>query len=195
MAGSPAEEYLLSRGLSSETVESFRLGYIDDRSALPEHRHLRGRLAIPYLTKSGVVSMRFRVIPPDEDKAKYKGWQGIPAKCLFNVNDLWTTEPIFICEGEIDAITAHQAGLHAVGVAGVSNWDSNWWRIFRNRTVVILADSDDNGQGVGMAEMIMETVRDSSLVAMPSGHDVNSYVRAAGPEALLALINERLHRD
>lgn len=194
MAGSQAEEYLLSRGLSSETVVNFRLGYVGAHS-LPEHNGVRGRLAIPYITRSGLVSMRFRELPPNKSKCKYLGWTGIGAKKLFNPNDLWTTEPVFICEGEIDTMTAHQAGLKAVGVAGVKNWDPNWWRVFRNRTTVILADSDDNGQGEGMAQEIMEVVRDSAMVAMPSGHDVNSFVKECGEQALLDLIEERLHRD
>lgn len=194
LVGSPAETYLRRRGISSATAESFRLGFVGGHS-LPEHRHVRDRLVIPYLTRSGVTGMRFRVVPPDEHKAKYMGWSGISSVKLFNPNDLWTTETVFICEGEIDAMTAHQAGLKAVGVAGVTNWDKNWWRIFRNRNVVILADSDDKGQGVGLAQEIMEVVRDSSLVAMPSGHDVSSFVQDAGEQALLDLIDERLKRN
>lgn len=191
LAGSPGEAYLLSRGLSRETVAAFRLGFVGSHH-LPEHRNLRGRITIPYITKSGITSMRFRIVPPDTDNAKYKGWQGITAKKIFNVNDLWTTSTLFICEGEIDAMTAHQAGLPAVGIAGVSNWDPKWWRIFRNRTVAILADSDDKGQGVGLAETIMESVRDSMMIPMPSGHDVSSYVHDMGTGAFLDLIEERM---
>lgn len=191
LMGSEGQTYLHGRGLSNETIENFRLGYVAD--PLDEHRHLKGRVAIPYLTQSGVVSMRFREVPPMDTGAKYKGWTGIPSKMLFNVSDLWTIETVYITEGEIDAITAHQAGLKAVGVAGVTNWDSDWWRIFRNRSVVILADNDDKGQGAGMAAEIMEVVRDSRLVMMPSGHDVSSFVQENGPEALHARIKEKLH--
>lgn len=191
LAGSQGEAYLLSRGLSKETVEGFRLGYVGSHH-LPEHRHLRGRISIPYITRAGIVSMRFRIVPPDTSDAKYLGWKGITGKKLFNVNDLWTTQTLFICEGEIDAMTAHQVGLPAVGIAGVSNWNPEWWRIFRNRTVAILADSDDKGQGEGMASEIMEVVRDSMMIPMPSGHDVSSFVHDMGPQALLDLIEERM---
>lgn len=191
LMGSVGQTYLHDRGLSNETIENFRLGFVAD--PLDEHRHLKGRITIPYLTQSGAVSMRFREVPPMDSGAKYKGWAGISAKLLFNVSDLWTIDTVYITEGEIDCMTAHQAGLRSVGVAGVSNWDKNWWRVFRNRSVVILADNDDKGQGAGMAEEIMESIRDSRVVMMPSGHDVSSFVQENGPQALLDRIKEKLH--
>lgn len=188
-----AVQYLRGRGLSRETAQHFRLGVA--RDPLPEHAGMQGRLTIPYITASGVVSMRFRELPPKESNAKYLGWKGISATKLFNTLALYTTDPVFICEGEIDAMTAHQVGLQAVGVAGVSNWNNNWWRIFNNHTVFVLADNDDKGQGAAFAEEVSQCLRDVTTVLMPDGHDVNSLVQSEGAQALLNLIKERSRND
>lgn len=190
MNGSNIQSYLLDRGISNETQTHFRLGAVESPSN-HDHDQYNGRLAIPYVTPSGVVGMRFRVVPPTESDRKYLGIAGQPAKRLFNTRALNTTERVFICEGEIDTMTAHQAGLHAVGVAGVKNWNKDWWRIFRNRRVTVLADNDDAGQGVAFAEEIIASLRDADYVKMPTGHDVNSLVTSEGQDALLALIEEK----
>jgi len=196
MPGTRAEQYLTDRGLSNEVVQHFGLGVV--ANPLPEHQNYKGRLAIPYLTPSGVVAMRFRIVPPEESDRKYLGVAGVSAKKLFNTRDLLNTERIFICEGEIDTMTAHQVGLKAVGVAGVSNWNSDWWRIFRNRRVTVLADADDKGQGKNFAEEICAGLADCDMITMPAGYDVNSLVAQQGSEALLDLIakhDERNHHE
>jgi len=180
----------VERGLSKETVEYFRLGLVAD--PLVEHEAYRNRISIPYITPSGVVSLRFRSLPGGKDP-KYLGMAGLSAKKLFNTTDLYTTEVVYICEGEFDAMIAHQMGLKAVGVAGVNNWEKNWWRVFRNRTVVVLADNDDKGQGQGMAEEISSTVHDCTIVMMPSGHDVTSAFNTYGPDSILQLIEKRMN--
>lgn len=187
---SHAVAYLKSRGMLWASVQYFKLGVVDD--PLPGHEKYRGRLAIPYITRSGVVSMRFRAIPPDDSPAKYLSLPGDPPR-LFNPLDLDRREP-FVCitEGEFDAITAHQAGLPAVGVPGVQAWGSFWPRMFDGyETVYILADNDDKGQGAAFAEKVASQVPNSRVVLMPEGHDVNSYVLAEGPDALIARLEDR----
>lgn len=189
--GSPGQKYISDRGLSSETARFFRLGWTG--SPLPEDRHVSDRVAIPYLRQVGPTSVRFRATKPDQTP-KIQGVAGIPAKQLFNVSALWTTETVFICEGEIDAMTVHQMGLPAVGVAGVSNWDKAWFRVFMNHRCVVLADNDDNGQGQGLAQEIQQTIRDCSTLVLPHGHDVNSFYNEVGEDALQLLIDEHLAR-
>jgi len=189
--GSPGEKYITERGLSSETARFFRLGWTGD--PLPEDRHLSDRVAIPYLRQVGPTAVRYRAIRENQTP-KIQGIAGIPAKQLFNAGALWSTETLFICEGEIDAMTVHQMGLPAVGVAGVSNWDKAWFRVFTNHRCVVLADNDDNGQGQGLAEEIQKTIRDCSTLVLPSGHDVNSFYTEVGEDALGYLIDEHLAR-
>ena len=67
-----AEEYLLSRQLSVDEARVFHLGMVDD--PLPGHEAYKGRLAIPYITPSGVVDIRFRGI--NNEDPKYMGLVG-----------------------------------------------------------------------------------------------------------------------
>ncbi|MDM4721870.1 toprim domain-containing protein [Micromonospora sp. WMMA1363] len=98
-----------------------------------------------------------------------------------------------ITEGEIDCITAVQAGLPAVGVPGVDGWSPWWARCFRGyETVYILCDADDKGQGAQFGAKIAAQVTNSRVVMMPEGHDVNSYVVAEGFAALIEKIGVEL---
>jgi DNA primase len=151
LEGSPASLYLMNRALTKEVQTRFRLGFVE--SPLPGHEQYIGRLAIPYLTRSGVVDIRFRAVPPDGDPArailgaKYLSMTGQTPR-PFNTLALARQETfVVICEGELDTITADMAGLPAVGFPGVNSWQKMFWRMFRYRRVAILADNDDKGQG------------------------------------------------
>ncbi|MFI8237629.1 toprim domain-containing protein [Streptomyces sp. NPDC085866] len=179
-----AVAYLKKRGLSEDNAAFYRLGYVE--SPLPGHETARGMLSVPYLTRSGVVTVRFRRLG-DGDGPKYRSVPGDPPR-IYNANALLIpSDHVAICEGEFDAIAATLAGIPAVGIAGVSAWKSYFARAFKGyRAVFILADQDDKGQGMEFAEKVAEQIKNARISPMPAGHDVNSYVLANGPEALLA---------
>lgn len=186
--GAPAVEYLSRRrGLTGDSAQFFRLGVVAD--PLPGHEQYAGRLAIPYLTPAGVTTIRFRrldVGEPPYEGPKFLSLPGDQPR-IFNPAALMRPESyIVICEGEPDTITAHQAGLPAVGIQGVSAWRPYFARCFKGyASVYILADSDDKGQGIEFAERVAAEVANARIVPMPDGHDVNSYVLASGAQALL----------
>lgn len=181
-----AEYLMTTRGLSWASVQSFRIGYVEN--PLPGHEKYRGMIAIPYQTASGIVSMRFRAVPSDEYAGpKYMSTPGdIPR--VFNTLDLDRRE-LYVCvtEGEFDCISAHQAGLPAVGIPGVNGWKDWYANLFKGyATVYVLADNDDKGQGVVFAEKVAGQVANARVVVMPEGHDVNSFLVAEGPDAVKA---------
>jgi DNA primase len=149
------------------------------------HEQFSGRLAIPYLTRGGVVSLKFRSIG-EGNGPKYLYQSGTVAKRLFNPNALFDDRPyVCVCEGELDAVAAEQAGLPAVGIAGVDNWQPYFRRVFDGyEDVFILGDNDDKGQGENFANALGELIPSSRVVLMPDGHDVNSYMAEAGEAAL-----------
>ena len=171
-------------------MTSFRLGFVGD-DPFPGHEFKEGRLAIPYITPTGIVTIRFRAIPEDgvpgnpEDSPKMLSLAN-SGTLMYNTRAFITKAPVMaICEGEPDAWVANQI-LPTVGIPGAKAWEKirNISRAFRFRKVVILADNDDKGDGKKLAEQVQADIRGSRILLMPSGHDVNSYVQEHGLDAL-----------
>jgi DNA primase len=165
-----AEEYLLKRGIPLEVAEAIRLGVVVD--PLPGQEQFVNRLAIPYLTPSGVVDIRFRSMGPEEPK--YLGFPGTQTR-LFNVAALHTAKDfIAVCEGEIDAITLHYlCGVPAVGVPGVNSWKPHYTRLLQDfNTVFVFADGDQ--PGIDFAKSLSKELSSVIIINMPEGEDVNS---------------------
>ena len=97
-----AEDYLRSRGIPIEVARLARLGVVVEAEV--GHEIYTGRLSIPYITKSGVVDLRFRSLNPAVEP-KYMGLTGVDTK-MYNVLDIERAgDYIGICEGELDTIT------------------------------------------------------------------------------------------
>jgi DNA primase len=189
LPGSPAEDYLGTRGLTApsvhEKVEQFQLGYVAEPMA--GHEHYRGWLAIPYLRWSqqrglSVVTMRFRRLT--DEQPKYLSQTG-DQDWLYNTRALIKHSPVVaITEGEFDAITAHISGVPAVGVSGAAKWKPYFRELFLGyREVFVLADGDD--AGMQFAQTVAKTLPNAKVIPMPTGEDCNSLVIEQGPQALL----------
>lgn len=181
-----AEEYLVHRGLNSEEVKRFRLGVVSD--PLPGHEQYKDRLAIPYVTPSGVVDIRFRTIKSEDPK--YLGLVGSKTT-LYNVNDLFRANKyVCVCEGEIDTITVNVRTKHpTIGVPGANNWKPHYTRILSDfETIIVLADGDQAGAEFG--RKIGRELSNVHIVQMPDEYDVNSLVAERGA----GYIDEKIER-
>lgn len=183
LSGSLAEEYLNTRGIPVEVAQRFSLGYVAD--PLEGHERFRGRLAIPYLTPSGPVGMRFRSLDPEGDP-KYDSEAG-QRTALYNVQDLHRSEPwVAICEGELDALVmSGVVGVPAVGIPGVEHWSKKggiWSRLFQDySSVLICMDPDKAGQKA--VKQIAAQVENPVVIDLPA--DVNDTVTEKGVEYVL----------
>lgn len=154
---------------------SFLLGTVTN--PIPGHEHAVGCLSIPYLTKSGVVGVKFRRVDGGSPKYLWATGQKIG---MFNVPDLFMeTETISICEGEIDTIVlSGLCNIPAVGVAGVSQWKP-WFPIMFEgyKKVLIFADNDvkEDGRNPGMelGLRIKEDLNNATIIHLPENEDVN----------------------
>jgi hypothetical protein len=98
---SSSKEYLSTRHLSVEEARSFNLGVVAD--PLPGHESYKNRLAIPYITPSGVVDIRFRTMN-NHDDPKYMGIPGAKTT-MFNAQVVLTAGSyICVTEGELDTV-------------------------------------------------------------------------------------------
>lgn len=181
-----AAEYLATRNLSVEEAQRFHLGVVKD--ALPGHEQYTGRLAIPYITPSGVVDIRFRAIGNADPK--YMGMPGAKTS-MFNAQVVLTaSDYICVTEGEIDCITMSVKTNHpAIGIPGANNWKPFYSKILDDfDTVIVLADGDSAGMDFG--KKVSRELGNVNIVQMPEGHDVNSIVMLEGAE----FINERVRK-
>lgn len=189
-------DYLSSRGISADVSEQFSLGLCSD--PLPGHERFRGAVSIPYLTPTGVVGMKFRML--DGGDKKYDAPAGQEHR-LFNVAALWSRHIgyVIVCEGEFDTIvTAGVCGLNAVGINGTNGW-KEWFPLclegFRN--VFILMDNDDDkpdgiNYGQDAAKKISMSMPDARILRLPISGDVNEFVLERGPDALRSMIESAL---
>lgn len=188
LPGSPAEKYLVSRGLEGDELARYRFGFVED--PLPEHEMHRGKLAIPYLRNHprhgwSCVSIRFRALTP-EQKPKYATMAGDRPR-IYNTQALTVPSlEVGITEGEIDAVTATLAGLPSVGLPGANSWTPYWEELFRGyRTVWIITDGDEPGEKLG--RQLAKSIPNSKVIPCPPGEDANSVFTKHGAEALQAL--------
>ena len=173
-----AEGYLAERGITLEQATKARLGVVLD--PLTGHENYINRLAIPYLTRTGVVDLRFRSM--DATEPKYMGLSGATTH-LYNVGAFFrASNYICICEGEIDTITLDMVcGIPAVGVPGVNNWKKHYTRLLADFDKVFLfADGDNAGTEFGKA--LSRELSNLVIVQMPDGEDVNSVYRTHGSD-------------
>lgn len=191
LPGSPAEQYLQQRGLF-EAADKFLLGYVDEPAPGHEER-FKGMLSIPYITKTGVVSFKFRRLS-DNGGHKYDQPAG-QKQHLFNVNAILdAVKQVVLVEGELDAIAATMAGFPAVAVPGVNGWKPYFSRCFDGIGRVIIAtdnDSKPDGSNPGqeLAKKLIDVIPQAVRVSLPSGHDVNSTIQYYGAQHFASLVN------
>jgi DNA primase len=171
-----AEEYLAGRGITMEQATRARLGVVLE--PLTGHEAYLNRLAIPYITRSGVVDIRFRSM--DLSEPKYMGMAGATTH-LYNVGAFFRAASyISICEGEIDTITLDTVcGIPAVGVPGVNNWKKHYTRLLQDFDKVFLF-ADGDSAGADFAKSLSRELGNLVVVSMPEGEDVNSMYRLNG---------------
>ncbi len=175
------------RGLSKDTLQTFRLGFCQTPETGDDI--YRGRISIPFVTKSGVVAIQFRSIAGDK---KGRFLMRGSNKRIYNPSVLLQPHrKVYLCEGPTDTMTVAQLGLPAIGIAGVDNWLPVFARALRNRRVVVLADGDDGGAGKDFARRVLTDVDESGTILF-EGTDVNQFFLDYGRDALLEKIGEKV---
>ena len=114
--------YPEKRGLSKAILDRFKIGYVENwrHPDVSENVPTSPRLIIP-VTKTSYLARDTRENIPDDQKAYAKAKVG--SSDIFNgrafIEDL--DKPIFIVEGEIDALSIMEVGGVAVGLGSTSN--------------------------------------------------------------------------
>jgi twinkle protein len=157
-----------TRGLSIETVKAFRIGLQIDQDG-------KRWLTIPHYEKGKLVNIKSRSLPPTEKTfRRVKDCKSI----LFNGDCLETHKTVFLCEGEIDALTLWDKGEKAViaTTTGASSFDPAWIDQLKDtQKIIIVYDPDEPGQK-GAREVARRLGYDRCFnVVLPDGKDLNEY--------------------
>lgn len=156
------------RGLTPGTVQAFQIG-----------EQLRGGKAyavFPYFRDEQLVNAKYRNVEEKRDMRQERdaepclfGWHLIDPKA----------RSIVITEGEIDAMTFHQAGLPALSVnagAGNHQWiENDWDRLERFSDIVVCFDDDDAGRK-GAREVVQRLGVERCRVATLGAKDANQWL-------------------
>lgn len=172
-------DYPARRGLTADTVERFRLGYNTERH----------QIIIPYSKQNNYYIARSVTVEAD-GKRLYK-WHKPPTaeagrEPIYNAAELnrETSEPLFIAESPLDAISIMQEGGAAIAIGGTGadklskalETRSNFTRAF-----IIATDSDTAGTGAAGALEDIATAHGISCTRFiyPDGiKDANAYLMA-----------------
>ena len=183
-----AASYLTQRGVSEATAVAAQLGVVVDPE--PGHELVVGRLAIPYITRAGIVDMKFRCLLHEDCKqegcVKYLAISGLEGSRLYNVQAFFEDSPVIaLTEGEFDAlILNYEVGIPTVGCPGVQRWEDHFARCFTGyESVLVFADGDTAGRD--FAKRVANELLQATVVNLPMGEDVNSVYLTEGPDGLL----------
>lgn len=184
-ADTAAQDYLKARGIGREAAGTFRLGVL--RNPQLGHEAFKDRLCIPYLTPNGVVTFTFRCLKDHvcKDTVLFVNGEGKEVRCkkyrapygmdrtIYNVAAFKEdVDTIYICEGEIDALTLSLCGFAAVAIPGVQQWKPYFTRCFMDYTqVFVVADGDEAGYRLGA---FLSTELKARAIRPPEKEDVNS---------------------
>lgn len=137
-----ALRYLNKRGVSQESIDNFKLGF--------SRQYDQNWLVIPSFEEGVPKLIKMRKLPPDENTklAKYIRRKGSKS-VLFNGDIIDQYDEIFICEGELDAITLIQNGYpNTIGITGgAGTLLSEWYdKLLLKDKFYLIFDNDEAGQ-------------------------------------------------
>jgi len=145
-----AQDFLLNeRGITFETAQRLRLGFVQNLGALAGADGAdianQGWIALPSIEDGKVVSVKYRSII----RKKPGGFSRQPgmATALFNAETIDPFEPVMVVEGEFDSCALEQAGFKAVSVpnAGAKLTPEQKDKLMQASMVILAGDTDAAG--------------------------------------------------
>ncbi|MGD9685786.1 MAG: toprim domain-containing protein [Desulfobacter sp.] len=181
--GSAVHQYLSGRGLTTETISTFRIGESHEVGPFPgwkSARPMRGPwivlpsfhdgelMACKYLHVERRDGKKFTLVEPGCQPVLF-GWQAVPD----------SSRTVVLTEGEIDAMTMHQYGFPALSVpfgggkAGKQQWiETEFPNLERFEEIILALDQDEEGQRA-VEEIVNRLGRHRCRVATLPFKDVN----------------------
>ena len=143
-----AIEYLLNRGLGTQDLEPYRVGFDTNYNGTDI-------ITIPVIEDKAVKTIRYRRIE-DPTKGLVNGegrklakygymFSGYGAHLYNSETLLRKPDTVYIVEGEFKTITCESFGLPSVGIMGASSMKTEWFSRFDDiRRVIVALDPDQS---------------------------------------------------
>lgn len=165
------------------------------------YSRFRGRVMFPIRNDYGeVVAFSGRVLDPEAKTAKYVNSPETllftKGKVLYGLDktkrDLIEKNAAIVCEGQLDLISAFEAGVrHVIAPQGTA-FTGDQARLLRRfvETVLLCFDSDTAGQQAAARSLpaLLSQGLAVRVVELPAGEDPDSLIRKAGPGAFLEVV-------
>jgi DNA primase len=163
------------------------------------------RLMFPIQDESGrVIGFSGRLLPGDTRNSKYVNSPETPlftkSKVIYALHhakrEILDRGEAILCEGQIDVIRCHLAGIkHAVAAQGTAITE-NHARILRRftDTVRLVLDSDEAGKNAAIrsSEVLIAAGLNVRVASLPPGDDPDSFIRRSGGDLFLTAVESAI---
>ena len=195
-------QYATGKKFTAEMLVTGGLALERDRGG-GYYDRFRGRLMFPICDEQGrAVGFSGRILTEDKDQPKYVNSPETPifqkGRILFALDKarraIIDEKYAIVCEGQMDAIACHEAGVENVVAPQGTALTEQHARILKRyaEEVVLMFDADAAGQNaiVRSAEPLWDAGVVIRVAVLPQGHDPDSFVKAFGAEKLKILVTK-----
>lgn len=175
-------DYFQKRGLSQEIIDRFKLGY--EPTFTSGTGGWKWKVVIIPTTKYTYTARNIDQEAAKKDRIRKQG-----ANVLFNTGVLNGSRPVFIVEGEIDALSIMEVGGEALALGSTANYHK-LTKLLKERdikTPLIILALDNDEEGKKVANNIMEELGDYKKAAVILQPDIYGTFKDANE----MLINDR----
>lgn len=189
------EKWAQSKDVPLAVMEEAGLMRTSDSGRRPYDR-FRNRLMFPIRDEAGrVIGFSGRAVNPDEKGGKYINSPETPlfrkSRVLFAVEKarraMADSRTAIICEGQLDAIRCHEAGVENTVASQGTALTADHARIIRRYAdeVILVLDADAAGQKAALksSEAFLAEELSVRVASLPPGEDPDSLIREQGAEA------------
>ena len=147
-----AQDYLRSRGISEATAAKYWLGYDASYSTFDIDENGQNSFSTwrALIIPTGKSSYIARNIDKPKEPEKKNRYRKKGASLLFNSKALYAADkPVFIVEGELDALSIIEAGGQAVGLGSTSNYKQLLSLLEKQKPaqpLILALDADTDGR-------------------------------------------------
>ncbi|CCK82919.1 DnaB-like helicase C-terminal domain protein [Lactobacillus equicursoris 66c] len=158
-----AQAYLKDRGFTEQTINKFNLGWDDQQQAI----------TIPYPGKA--YWTKRRISPGELGKYDKPKSEDLGSEPIFNESALQQSEPVFVCEGQLNAISIEQAGGHAIALGGTSGTANLMRYLQKNNCEAPLILSFDNDEaGKKASQSLAWDLNEKNIKYVPGKFDFDA---------------------